>query len=200
MKIRPCREPGCPFPAAPRRQRCGWHFLDRATPAQQQSAAAARLALTPVEARRARVPKEQWPAGGRWCAGCQSMVPDFYASGSRCKACASRARHGAAVAKTYGITAERYDELLALQIGRCAICRSRPVSKRLAVDHDHHSGVVRGLLCKRCNHDLLGAAHDDVALLEAAITYLEAPPASGAWQPPGAGRRPQAVVDDEPPF
>ena len=98
--------------------------------------------------------------------------------------------------KTFGITAERYAELLRLQGGRCAICRARPRSKRLAVDHDHQTGAVRGLCCKRCNHDLLGAAHDDVELLRRAIAYLEAPPASGRWEPPVA----EQAKMDEPPF
>ena len=46
------------------------------------------------------------------------------------------------VERTYGLTAEQYDALLARQGGRCAICRARPKSKRLAVDHDHATGEV----------------------------------------------------------
>lgn len=53
----------------------------------------------------------------------------------------------------------------------------------MAVEHDHRTGVVRGLCCKRCNHDLLGAAHDSLALLSAAWHYLNTPPASGNWPP-----------------
>jgi hypothetical protein len=46
----------------------------------------------------------------------------------------------------------QYEELLRQQDGRCAICRTRPDRKqRLATDHSHKSGVVRGLLCSRCN-------------------------------------------------
>jgi hypothetical protein len=124
------------------------------------------------------------------------MVPLAYCSGSRCRACASRASHGASIEKTFGLSATEYARLFKLQGGRCAICRARPRSKRLAVDHDHATGVVRGLCCKRCNHDLLGAAHDDVEILRRAVAYLECPPAAGeiigpdglrrAWQRPAA--------------
>lgn len=53
--------------------------------------------------------------------------------------------------KTYGISIAEYDRLLAAQSGRCAICRGLSGGKNLAVDHNHKTGEVRGLLCKRCN-------------------------------------------------
>src|SRR5262249_29852326 len=66
----------------------------------------------------------------------------------------------------YGITPEKYDELLASQAGLCAICggpgRTTQRSQRfpLQVDHDHETGRIRGLLCHRCN-TILGNAGDD---------------------------------------
>lgn len=52
----------------------------------------------------------------------------------------------------YGMTLEQYDELLRTQDGTCAICKqSCGTGQRLAVDHDHATGDVRGLLCKKCN-------------------------------------------------
>lgn len=115
--------------------------------------------------------------GERWCRSCQSSLPDFYFTGARCKGCVSRAAHGARVEKVYGITGEEYADLLKAQGGRCFICQNKPARVRLAVDHDHKTGAVRGLLCKRCNRDLLGAAHDGVEILYRAIAYLEDPPA-----------------------
>ena len=126
------------------------------------------------------------PAGTSFCAGCQSFrdVEDFGKNATECRACSSAKAHGAMIAKTYGLTPDEYDALLKLQGGKCAICRARPVSKRLAVDHDHGDGEVRGLLCSRCNHDLMGSAWDSLAIVAALWHYLNTPPASGAWQPP----------------
>ena len=56
----------------------------------------------------------------------------------------------------FNLTIEDYDCLLNLQNGVCAICgqeESIP-NKRLAVDHDHKTGEVRGLLCTSCNTKL----------------------------------------------
>lgn len=76
--------------------------------------------------------------------------------------------------RLYGITAEEYDTLLGFQDGRCAICHHLPKSRRLAVDHDHKTGEVRGLLCTRCNQTL----HNRVSLewLSEAYVYLDVPP------------------------
>jgi hypothetical protein len=53
----------------------------------------------------------------------------------------------------FGITVEQYDAMLAAQGGLCALCHrhERTKAKRLAVDHDHATGAVRGLLCGPCN-------------------------------------------------
>lgn len=55
----------------------------------------------------------------------------------------------------YGLTAEEYGALLKKQKGVCAICKGINSSgRRLGVDHDHNTGVVRGLLCGPCNSQL----------------------------------------------
>lgn len=74
----------------------------------------------------------------------------------------------------YGITAEDYDRMLDTQGGVCAICGgAEPTGRRLAVDHDHATGVVRQLLCKPCNVSI-GSMGEDVDRLRAAIAYIEA--------------------------
>jgi hypothetical protein len=74
--------------------------------------------------------------------------------------------------RTYGISLLDYDNLLDDQGGRCAICLCRPRTRSLAVDHDHITGRVRGLLCSRCNHGLLHFAQEDITILRRAIEYL----------------------------
>jgi hypothetical protein len=73
----------------------------------------------------------------------------------------------------YGITIEEYDALLAAQGGKCAICGTEQCAtgKAFAVDHDHDTGMVRGLLCKDCNIGL-GMFKDDTFRLKAALDYL----------------------------
>jgi hypothetical protein len=74
----------------------------------------------------------------------------------------------------YGITAEQFNEMLARQNGVCAICGqdNTRFGKRLAIDHDHDTGDVRGLLCNSCN-GALGLFKDDVDTLKKAIEYLQ---------------------------
>lgn len=48
----------------------------------------------------------------------------------------------------YGMTVEDYDRLFKSCGGRCCLCQ---VETKLAVDHDHVTGRVRGLLCRKCN-------------------------------------------------
>lgn len=62
---------------------------------------------------------------------------------------------------------------------RCAICRvASGRHRRLAVDHCHKTGRIRGLLCGRCNK-MLGQARDSVEFFARAIDYLTEPPAFG---------------------
>lgn len=76
---------------------------------------------------------------------------------------------------SYGITPEHYEQLLAEQGGCCAVCRgSDPYARHhnlFAVDHDHVTGKVRGLLCAKCNTGI-GQLRDDPDLLVAAAAYV----------------------------
>lgn len=80
----------------------------------------------------------------------------------------------------YGITPEDYATQLAVQGGACAICGTDNPSDRwdnFAVDHDHETGEVRGLLCGKCNK-AIGLLSDDVSRLRSAIAYLQR---GGVW-------------------
>lgn len=69
------------------------------------------------------------------------------------------------------MTVTQYDVLFEKQKGRCAICHRSQEGLRLAVDHNHQTGVRRGLLCRMCNLGL-GNFLDDPSALRSAIRYL----------------------------
>lgn len=79
-----------------------------------------------------------------------------------------------------GLTVAQYDELLKAQGGVCAICK-RPESilhhgknnQVLAVDHDHDTGAIRGLLCFGCN---IGLGRLE-PYLDSAKDFIANPPA-----------------------
>lgn len=71
----------------------------------------------------------------------------------------------------YGVEPGTYAALLAQQTGKCAICETTPNGTRLAIDHDHSSEKVRGLLCNSCNQGL-GRFKDRPELLLRAASYL----------------------------
>lgn len=64
--------------------------------------------------------------------------------------------------------------MLAEQDFKCGICERHvsELSRPLYVDHDHDSGLIRGLLCVKCN-TALGAFGDTISGLLKAINYLE---------------------------
>lgn len=83
-----------------------------------------------------------------------------------------RAKERRRLLRQYGLTLQSYAALMFMQGGRCAICRTdRPGGKGWAIDHDHTTGAVRGLLCTQCNLGL-GQFRDEPEILAAAIGYL----------------------------
>lgn len=88
------------------------------------------------------------------------------------------AAHERRILATYDDLGEgEYAALRVVQGGVCALCRrATGQAKRLAVDHDHRTGQVRGLLCSPCN-SMLAHARDDLAFFIRCIEYLCHPPA-----------------------
>jgi len=81
------------------------------------------------------------------------------------------------IARRYKLAQEQYEALLAFQAGRCALCsepleKSGRTSESAHVDHDHETGIVRGILHRRCNL-MIGQAGDDPDILEAGAAYLK---------------------------
>lgn len=75
--------------------------------------------------------------------------------------------------RLYGITNDDYNTMFQEQGGKCKICNRHQMEFNisLAIDHDHQTGKVRGLLCGKCNA-ALGLFDDNITRLKSAIEYL----------------------------
>lgn len=72
----------------------------------------------------------------------------------------------------HGLRPDDYGALFEAQGGKCAICKARPQpGKFLHIDHDHKTGLVRGLLCRGCNMGL-GCFQDNTSSLYEAVDYV----------------------------
>lgn len=80
-----------------------------------------------------------------------------------------RERH---LRRTYGIDLGIYNDLVRRANGVCEICGKKP-NRTLCVDHDHRTGLIRGLLCGYCNRYVLGRLKLQQAM--AIIAYLSKP-------------------------
>ena len=102
----------------------------------------------------------------RQCTGCYKDLPlDEFAGATRwCRECCrQQERRRRAIS---------YEVELEIQGGGCAICKRPPLTNRqLCLDHDHRTGLYRGLLCDACNQ-IIAKANDDPTILRAAILYL----------------------------
>lgn len=76
-----------------------------------------------------------------------------------------------ALLRKYGIDMIGHETLSQSQLHVCYICRKPDLNRRLAVDHDHQTGKIRGLLCTTCNKGL-GFLDDDLTKITSAINYL----------------------------
>lgn len=78
----------------------------------------------------------------------------------------------------FGIDLEEYTKMLAAQNGSCKICKKpetaviRGTLARLAVDHNHLTGEVRGLLCLRCNTGI-AFLDNNPGILPEVLKYME---------------------------
>lgn len=125
------------------------------------------------------------------CVTCGEEKPtdEFYFQRRACKPCVREDQrrfrdsqpdynHARNLQRRYGLSVDEYQTLLANQNFACPICEveisntieykgKRPV----AVDHNHDTGDVRGILCSMCNL-MLGHARENTSILYRAIVYL----------------------------
>lgn len=123
-------------------------------------------------------------ASQKVCSICRmpKAAEQFYKSNSNrdglhtwCKECSDRRTVENGRKRVQGVSPEEVEAMIAAQNGRCAICCDdilAVVKRAPSVDHCHKSGVVRGVLCNRCN-SVIGYAKDSVDVLRSAIMYLE---------------------------
>lgn len=132
------------------------------------------------------------PDGHRQCSACGGILPEGEfrrvkrgrcrnVRSGHCKKCKDQIRksrdyHHTANVKRYGITTDDYTRMFEEQDGACAICKRPPTDKRLAIDHCHTTGKVRGLLCGPCNVSLGQFGDNPRTLLEAAKYLLKHQP------------------------
>lgn len=125
--------------------------------------------------RRGKDAKRYWQSACKECSRRRSRA----ATNSKTEAGLTRSRQYY-LKKRYGMTLDDWQTLWAAQSERCGLCGAAETDgKYWHVDHDHTSGVVRGILCHGCNTGL-GNFRDDPSRLELAINYLRRAVTNGA--------------------
>lgn len=125
------------------------------------------------------------PDGTKWCARCQEFRPITSfprrdkggKPASYCRPCQRSYNRERNLKNKFGLSWDEYELMLACQDDRCYLCGRMPRKAALAVDHNHKTGEIRGLLCRVCNHRMLGSAQESPEILRKAADYLEEPPA-----------------------
>lgn len=107
------------------------------------------------------------------CRACvkTSEVPHIEAKRARARELYAERGRAAHRLRVYGLTPEGFLDLLERQGHACAVCSTSIGDESALVDHDHASGVIRGLLCRPCNSGI-GHLRDDPDLVRAALEYL----------------------------
>lgn len=123
--------------------------------------------------------------GRKECPRCKTWKPEVEfnrhaaAADGLCSNCKICVREKQRTIK-YTISEERYRRMLEEQAGLCAICKSPPTDRALAIDHDHRccpdknrtcGRCIRALLCNNCNM-AIGLMRDSAELLSIASTYV----------------------------
>ena len=99
------------------------------------------------------------------CRKCKSELNKYrYANGDS---------YAVRLKKLYNLSVEEYEQMYAEANGCCQVCgiSEEDLNRRLAVDHCHTTGKVRGLLCGKCN-TALGQLEDNLETISALYSYL----------------------------
>lgn len=127
---------------------------------------------------------------GRQCVACDRPLEGRAIKYCTDEVCAGKRRRAAWLLTTYNLTPEQYDAIIEHQGGLCPITK-RPLAGEKAphVDHDHATGIVRGVVTAYANTRLIGRLRDWRTAQNLA-DYLRDPPATRALGAPvvAAGR------------
>jgi len=113
---------------------------------------------------------------GRCRTGCgRDIVPNT----GYCQTC-TESIYWKMAQRSYGLNRKTWEEIYWFQGNVCAICKEPGIlpaqggsmNETLCVDHDHKTGLIRGIIHGRCNH-ALGHIRDDANIARGAANYLE---------------------------
>lgn len=85
----------------------------------------------------------------------------------------------------FRLTTEMWNQMYEHQKGLCGVCHQPLADKVVNIDHDHRSGLVRGLACFHCNKSI--RENFTVEFVRQVLEYLLAPPATAALGAPHFG-------------
>lgn len=111
--------------------------------------------------------------GSKQCVACSRRVKYAYNKSEHGK----RMNRNRELLKSYGISIDQFEAMFRLANGKCEICNIELKPKgwskdSVAIDHNHKTGKVRGILCNSCNRGI-GHFFDDVDILNNSVKYLE---------------------------
>lgn len=106
-----------------------------------------------------------------YCRACSTLNVADWRQANPVKVQLSNEKQRGRYKSRQGVAEEQYGLMLDQQNGVCAGCLSPPVSKRLAIDHNHITGQIRGLLCSNCNLGI-GLLKEDSEIMARLIQYL----------------------------
>jgi hypothetical protein len=108
---------------------------------------------------------------GSWCISCDQEYRKEYNRKHYIEN--KKANLSRAMKKNYGITMDDKENILENQNYKCPICgiELRLIERKSCVDHDHDTGIIRGVICGNCNI-MLGGARDNPDILFSGAKYL----------------------------
>lgn len=129
---------------------------------------------------------------GRQCVACGRPLEGRALKHCKDPECSEKRRRAAHLLKLYNLTPEQFDQIVLFQDRKCPITKrplfpvdaaGNPLPQLIHVDHDHSTGIVRGVVTAYANTRLIGRLRDWRTAQNLA-DYLREPPAIQALGAP----------------